>query len=54
MIEHVNLKIKENVRMVKGGDFESTGKYSIFIEIQVDDEYARDKAVKCILGALGE
>ena len=54
MIEHVNLNINENVRMVNGGDFEPTGKYSIFIEIRVDDEYACDKAVKRILGALGE
>lgn len=54
MIEHVKLNIKENVEMVNGGDFVPTGKYSIFVEIQVDDEYACDKAVKGILGVLGK
>ena len=54
MIEHVNLNIKKNVKMANGGDFVPTGKYSIFVEIQVDDEYACAITVKRVLGALGE
>ena len=54
MIEYVNLNIKQNVQMVNGGDFAPTGKYSIFVEIQVDDEYTCAMIVKRILGALGE
>ena len=54
MIEHVNLSIKENVEMANGGDFIPTGKYSIFVEIQVDDEFYCAMIVRRILGALGE